>query len=102
MAAYEMIWCIELRRVLFRSRCDARCQPWMVIPSTFRITRGRSSRPGFTSNTPGNIKRSEERRVGKECRSRWTPYHYKKECTTTLTTTRCADKASSAIVLIHV
>src|SRR5438034_3395248 len=24
-------------------------------------------------------KRSEERRVGKECRSRWSPYHYKKK-----------------------
>src|SRR5947209_20117235 len=23
----------------------------------------------------GNAKRSEERRVGKECRSRWSPYH---------------------------
>src|SRR5215204_7403663 len=23
--------------------------------------------------------RSEERRVGKECRSRWSPYHYKQE-----------------------
>ena len=22
-----------------------------------------------------NIRRSEERRVGKECRSRWSPYH---------------------------
>ena len=22
-----------------------------------------------------NLKRSEERRVGKECRSRWSPYH---------------------------
>src|SRR6266576_4571386 len=26
--------------------------------------------------------RSEERRVGKECRSRWSPYHYKKKDTT--------------------
>src|ERR1039458_10827831 len=26
---------------------------------------------------PGSDKRSEERRVGKECRSRWSPYHYK-------------------------
>src|SRR4029434_11348636 len=26
--------------------------------------------------------RSEERRVGKECRSRWSPYHYKKKNTT--------------------
>ena len=24
---------------------------------------------------PHNFKRSEERRVGKECRSRWSPYH---------------------------
>src|SRR3712207_8508893 len=23
----------------------------------------------------GDVKRSEERRVGKECRSRWSPYH---------------------------
>src|SRR2546422_11662115 len=23
----------------------------------------------------GNVMRSEERRVGKECRSRWSPYH---------------------------
>ena len=27
----------------------------------------------FTDNE--GIKRSEERRVGKECRSRWSPYH---------------------------
>src|SRR3712207_2145790 len=27
------------------------------------------------------INRSEERRVGKECRSRWSPYHYKKKPT---------------------
>src|SRR3712207_9033733 len=30
----------------------------------------------YLNNMPG--KRSEERRVGKECRSRWSPYHYKK------------------------
>ena len=27
------------------------------------------------SRTIMNIERSEERRVGKECRSRWSPYH---------------------------
>src|ERR1039458_10828163 len=27
---------------------------------------------------PFGQRRSEERRVGKECRSRWSPYHYKK------------------------
>ena len=26
-------------------------------------------------DTPDRIARSEERRVGKECRSRWSPYH---------------------------
>ena len=25
--------------------------------------------------TPEQARRSEERRVGKECRSRWSPYH---------------------------
>src|SRR5256885_4878466 len=35
--------------------------------------------PGYCSQSqakcPINISRSEERRVGKECRSRWSPYH---------------------------
>src|SRR6202522_2614639 len=31
---------------------------------------------------PDGFERSEERRVGKECRSRWSPYHYKKEKST--------------------
>src|SRR2546426_4238911 len=30
--------------------------------------------PNFTAHALGEI-RSEERRVGKECRSRWSPYH---------------------------
>ena len=29
---------------------------------------------GHTGSSPG-LGRSEERRVGKECRSRWSPYH---------------------------
>ena len=28
-----------------------------------------------SSVNPNEVKRSEERRVGKECRSRWSPYH---------------------------
>ena len=28
-----------------------------------------------SSNDTGTLNRSEERRVGKECRSRWSPYH---------------------------
>src|SRR5256885_6952521 len=30
---------------------------------------------GFVANSSEVHKRSEERRVGKECRSRWSPYH---------------------------
>src|SRR6476620_2053853 len=37
--------------------------------------RSRRSTPSARSAMP---RRSEERRVGKECRSRWPPYHYKK------------------------
>src|SRR5256886_13892165 len=29
----------------------------------------------FGRNATGGLARSEERRVGKECRSRWSPYH---------------------------
>ena len=32
-------------------------------------------RIGKNSNIQDNAVRSEERRVGKECRSRWSPYH---------------------------
>src|SRR5258707_4549955 len=31
--------------------------------------------PTSTVNSPSGMSRSEERRVGKECRSRWSPYH---------------------------
>ena len=35
------------------------------------VTLGGEKRPGIVHR----IDRSEERRVGKECRSRWSPYH---------------------------
>src|SRR3712207_9212024 len=35
---------------------------------------GRSNGCAF-ADSPGHVPRSEERRVGKECRSRWSPYH---------------------------
>ena len=42
--------------------------PWGVSTSTESLTNGQ------TKYTLTGI-RSEERRVGKECRSRWSPYH---------------------------
>src|SRR2546426_12824801 len=37
----------------------------------------RTGRPDIPRRQPSH--RSEERRVGKECRSRWSPYHLKKK-----------------------
>src|SRR2546430_15118265 len=43
-------------------------------PISPRIARSTAKLPGsFFPITP--VERSEERRVGKECRSRWSPYH---------------------------
>ena len=44
--------------------------PWSTILS---IVSGSSLR--FTTSSVFSPSRSEERRVGKECRSRWSPYH---------------------------
>src|SRR5215204_6977660 len=35
--------------------------------------------PLAAAGSCGRTRRSEERRVGKECRSRWSPYHEKKQ-----------------------
>ena len=34
-----------------------------------------TNKEGLASNDSWLMVRSEERRVGKECRSRWSPYH---------------------------
>src|SRR3712207_8081391 len=43
-----------------------------IFLSPFHIT---TVHPGFLSMLRFLERRSEERRVGKECRSRWSPYH---------------------------
>src|SRR5215203_6772410 len=50
----------------------------LPISSGANVTELDDSRPRQFSGTL-TWKRSEERRVGKECRSRWSPYHYKKK-----------------------
>src|SRR3970040_2761306 len=49
------------------------CSSDLMTPA-LPVDAGRPS--GSRSN---RVTRSEERRVGKECRSRWSPYHYKKK-----------------------
>src|SRR3712207_9397954 len=39
------------------------------------LVRSRVQAELVRAKLPGDRRRSEERRVGKECRSRWSPYH---------------------------
>ena len=48
-------------------------QEWGVAIATATKALGVLRQEGLTTVRPGV--RSEERRVGKECRSRWSPYH---------------------------
>src|SRR5258708_26890954 len=61
-----------------RSPCQRVKSRWETAGAGGRVS-PRSSDPSSPSSTPSDQKsatmRSEERRVGKECRSRWSPYH---------------------------
>src|SRR6267154_4153638 len=46
---------------------------------TVGLTGRFAAEPRVIATGYDGVKRSEERRVGKECRSRWSPYHYKKK-----------------------
>src|SRR5215510_6676506 len=51
-----------------------------ALPICSRSITARSrARRSHTGCWKKSASRSEERRVGKECRSRWSPYHYKKK-----------------------
>ena len=51
----------------------------LVLPSFWKSQKkeasGNKGREPAKETTETNSDRSEERRVGKECRSRWSPYH---------------------------
>src|SRR6266496_3648120 len=64
--AYELSTCLAFRRVLFRS----------FLPAPSRHFRAGGEGPHSCGGSAvKREERSEERRVGKECRSRWSPYH---------------------------
>ena len=53
--------------------CPTLCDPMnRSTPGLLSITNSRSS---LRPTSIESVMRSEERRVGKECRSRWSPYH---------------------------
>src|SRR5688572_6491873 len=51
------------------------CDPLIEYPSVIAL----GPRPGTVFVAHDYMTRSEERRVGKECRSRWSPSHQKKK-----------------------
>src|SRR2546426_8753979 len=59
----------ERLTVLSGTLCFAAAGPGKLAPDTLCIG------PGTFRLMPANVGRSEERRVGKECRSRWAPDH---------------------------
>src|SRR6185369_17584684 len=69
------------RRRHTRFKCDWSSDCALPIWATSTIPRAMTA--AITANTKAHRKsvatRSEERRVGKECRSRWSPYHEKKK-----------------------
>ena len=46
-----------------------------IFPIVWMIYSSLKEKRAFNADIVGLPKRSEERRVGKECRSRWSPYH---------------------------
>src|SRR3712207_6926630 len=74
--AYEILASLEFRRVLFRSQ---RIAPGdrLGTAADADLTRARQqlALAGARIAAAASAVRSEERRVGKECRSRWSPHH---------------------------
>src|SRR5215204_7368573 len=69
------------RRRHTRSLCDWSsdvCSSDLLLPRSVAHPPERRGVQCTAGRTRGG-KRSEERRVGKECRSRWSPYHSKKK-----------------------
>ena len=71
----------EMRRVFDAARAYMAAQgnpnQWEPGYPTDEVLRGDMARGGLhvLADDTGIYGRSEERRVGKECRSRWSPYH---------------------------
>src|SRR3989475_11646131 len=60
------------RGEIARERCDARKKQRNSAEGERVFAADSEQQPG---NKASEGQRSEERRVGKECRSRWSPYH---------------------------
>ncbi len=65
--------------MLFRSTVDLKGEPFtLYVEEGQKVARGQLIALvdlAAIQSAGKNTDRSEERRVGKECRSRWSPYH---------------------------
>src|SRR3712207_736445 len=72
--------CGDLERGALRSGNAHSAEGWReVLEPVVARHRTTMKRRYFRADAGFASPRSEERRVGKECRSRWSPYHYKKQ-----------------------
>src|SRR2546427_5228915 len=63
-------------KVIFPCAQFSRVSSWQVWSPPAAATAATSGRPDLKDRLGRkDRRRSEERRVGKECRSRWSPYH---------------------------
>src|SRR5258705_5704268 len=74
--------CQERRACIFQSRCIALMLRFRLVQRRAVVARVDPVEKGILLDIRAvayrlllHIARSEERRVGKECRSRWSPYH---------------------------
>ena len=69
-------WAVLKRTWNFSMSCWSQIEISEVLRMTGILWIGSNGRPLYTGvDTSCGFMRSEERRVGKECRSRWSPYH---------------------------
>jgi len=65
-----MLRTLEIRDMLIIDRLELAFQPGLNV-----LTGETGAGKSILLESLGFVLRSEERRVGKECRSRWSPYH---------------------------
>ena len=75
-----ILWLISGMLVLFVLAAmmyyvSEKINPTANAENNITISKEIELRTGLDSSYPVFAERSEERRVGKECRSRWSPYH---------------------------
>ena len=59
--------------IILKKQAPFRTDEGFVFGTVYKITY--QSEDNLKEEIETELKRSEERRVGKECRSRWSPYH---------------------------